>query len=60
MIPLTDKEINFYEEQKACHICKGEKLKKNNLNCTKKSEIIAITPGNLEELLIIFAICNTK
>ena len=36
------------------------KIEKKNLNCTKKSEIIAITPGNLEELLIIFAICNTK
>ena len=23
MIPLTDKEIKFYEEQKACHTCKG-------------------------------------
>ena len=23
MIPLTDKEITFYEEQKVCHICKG-------------------------------------
>ena len=22
MIPLTDKEINLYERQKACHICK--------------------------------------
>ena len=24
MIPLTDKEINFYERQKVCHICKKE------------------------------------
>ena len=23
MIPLTDKEINLYERQKICHICKG-------------------------------------
>ena len=26
MIPLTDKEIKFYEEQKVCHICKGKVL----------------------------------
>ena len=24
MIPLTDNEIKSYENQKACHICKGE------------------------------------
>ena len=33
MIPLTDKEIKFYEEQKVCHISKGkfcyDKNKKN-------------------------------
>ena len=29
MIPLTDKEINFYEEQKVCGICKGDKNKKS-------------------------------
>ena len=23
IIPLTDKEINLYERQKVCHICKG-------------------------------------
>ena len=32
------------------------KMKERNLNYTKKSEIIAITLGNLEELLIVFAI----
>ena len=36
------------------------KIRKNNLNCTKKSEIIFITPENLEELLIVFAIYDTK
>ena len=32
------------------------KIRKANLDYTKKSEIIVITPENLEELLIIFAI----
>ena len=32
------------------------KIKKMNLNYKKKSEIIVITPENLEELLITFAI----
>ena len=60
MIPLTDKEIKFYEGQKVCHICKKlfcyNKKKKVNLNSIIKSEIIVITPENLEDLLIIFAI----
>ena len=29
MIPLTEKEISFYEEQKVCDICKGDKNKKS-------------------------------
>ena len=37
----------------------NEKNEKN-LNYTKKSEIIAIKQENLEELLIAFAIENTK
>ena len=32
------------------------KIRKMNLNYTKKSKIIAITLENLEELLIVFAI----
>ena len=28
MIPLTDKEIKFYERQKVCHICKKSVLYK--------------------------------
>ena len=60
MIPLTDEKITFYEEQKEFHVCSEEfyydKNKKMNLNYTKKSEIIVITPENLEELLIVFAI----
>ena len=36
------------------------KIRKKNLNCTKKSEIIVFTPENLEELLMAIAIYNTK
>ena len=34
LIPLTDKEINLYERQKICHICKGSFCYDKN----KKSE----------------------
>ena len=64
MIPLKDKEEEFYEKQEVCHICKKEffysKNEEKNLNYTKKSEIIAITLENLEEQLIVFAISATK
>ena len=51
MIPLTNKEIKSYEKQKVCHICKEK------FWCDKKnSEIIVVTPENLEELLIVNAI----
>ena len=51
MIPLTDEEIIYYEKQKLCHICKKEfcydKMKKINVNCIKKLEIIVIIQENL-------------
>ena len=61
MIPLTDKENIFYEEQKESYIYVKKsfvmiKMKKRNLNYTKKLKIIAIIQENLEELLIGFAI----
>ena len=60
MMPLTDEEIKFYKGQKAFTYAKKNfvmiKIRKANLNFTKKSEIIVITPENLEELLKIFAI----
>ena len=41
MIPLTDEETEFYENQKVCHICKKEfstdKNDKIHLNYTIKS-----------------------
>ena len=60
MMPLTDEETMSYEKQKVCHICRKEfsteKVIKMNLNYTTKSEIIVITPENLQKLLIVFVI----
>ena len=60
MIPLTDNENKFYEEQKECRICKKNfvmiKIKKRNLQYSKKLDIIVIIQENLEEQLIVFAI----
>ena len=60
MIPLTDEGIKFFEEQKNATYAKKSfvmmKIKKINLNYTKKLEIIVILQENLEELLIAFAI----
>ena len=60
MIPLTDNENKFYEEQKnVTYVKKGFvmiKMKKRNLNYTKKLEIIVIIQENLEEVLIAFVI----
>ena len=60
MTKPTDKEINFYESQKYVTYAKKSfftmKIMEKNLNCTKKSEIIATTQEGLEELLIVFAI----
>ena len=68
-IQLTDEENKFYEEQEVCYIFKKSfvqikmmkmrriKLKMmKNLQNTKKSKIIVIIPGNLQELPIAFAI----
>ena len=61
MVPLTDKEINSYEKQEVCYLCKekfctNKNEKKKNWSYAKKSKIIAITHEILEELLIVFAI----
>ena len=53
MIPLRNKEIKFFEKQKAYHICKEMFC---NDKTSKKSDVIAIKPENLEELLIVNAI----
>ena len=60
MVPLTDNEDKYYEEQEKCHICQKEfcydKNEKKKLNYIKKLEIIVIIQKNLEEQLIAFAI----
>ena len=53
MIPLTDNENKYYEEQQKCHICQKEfcydKNEKIILKYNKKLEIIAIIQVNSEE-----------
>ena len=55
MIPLTDNENRSYEKQKIVTYVKKSfvmiKMKKINLNYTKKLEIIVIIQENLEEPL---------
>ena len=59
MIPLTDNENKFYEEQKECYICKKEfcydKNEKKKFKIYQKVSIVIIEE-NLEEPLIAFAI----
>ena len=59
-IILTNEGKQSYEKQKICYICEKEfstiKIMKKNLNYTIKSEIMAITQENLEELPIVFVI----
>ena len=56
MIPLIDEEMSFIKTKKFVTYVK------KNLVLIKviKSEIIVITQENFEELLIVFAIWNTK
>ena len=60
MIPLTDNENKYYEEQKECYICQKEfcydKNQKMKFKLDKKLEIIVIIQENLEGLLIAFVI----
>ena len=60
MIPLTDNENNFYEQQEKYHIFQKEfyydKNEKKSLKYIKKLEIIVIIQEDLEEQLIAFAI----
>ena len=52
MIPLTDKENKSYEKQNVCYICKRE--------FSTNKEIIATIQKNIEELLAVFSIQDTK
>ena len=60
IIPLTDKKVSFMKSKKnVTYVIKSFfmiKMKKRNLNFTKKLEIIVIIQENLEELLIAFVI----
>ena len=55
MIPLTKEEIKSHKHATKCHIC----LRKYR-DGDKKVEIIAITPGDTEGLLIHLAIRNIR
>ena len=53
---IKDKEFVTYAKKSFLLM----KMRKVNLNYIIRSEIIVIRPENLEELLIIFAILDTK
>ena len=56
IIPLIDEENNSYKEQEVCHICKKKFCLDENDENFKKHQITLITPENLEEPFIAFAI----
>ena len=56
MIPLTDEENKSYKKQKVCYICKKGFSSDMITKSIIKSEIIATTPENVEELLIVFVV----
>ena len=60
LVPLTDKEKEYYEEQKnATYVKKGfttTKKKRRFINYIEKLEIIVILQGNLEELPMVSVI----
>ena len=64
MIPLTDEELSLMKSKKFVTFVKKNlvqtKMIKIHSNYTIKLEIIVITLENLEELLIKFAIQDTK
>ena len=50
----------LHRKQKVCYICKKGFSTDDNNNNIIKSEITVITLENIEELLMIFAIYETK
>ena len=60
MIPLTDNENKYYEEQKECCICQkefcGDKNQKMKFKLYKKVRDRCHYTGKLEGLLIAFVI----
>ena len=60
MIAVTNEKKKLHRKQKVCYICKkGFSTDDKNKNIIK-SEITVITLENIEELLMIFAIYETK
>ena len=59
MIPLTVEENKSYEKQAVCYICKKnstDDYDDDNKNQKVRDHCYYITPQNLEDLLIVFAI----
>ena len=56
MIPLTKKEEKKQNKQKVCYICKKRFTTDDNNKNTIRLEIIVTILGNIEVLLMIFAI----
>ena len=57
MIPLTDKEIEYYKKQKVCHICKkGFCYDKNDKNRFKKYQKVRDHSHYTGKLPIAFVI----
>ena len=57
MISLTKEENKSYHKQNTCHMCKKKNLVLiNMIKNTINLEIILITLGNIEALLIMFVI----
>ena len=53
MIPLTNKEKKLHRKQKVCYVCKKDLVQMINIKANiTKSEIIAITQENIEELIL--------
>ena len=60
MIPLTDEEKETHENQKICYICEQEFcIDENNKKEFKLNQKVR-DQGNIEELLIVFAIYVIK
>ena len=56
MISLTHEGKKLQRKQKVCYICKKRFSPDDDIKNIIKPEIIVITLGNIEELLMVFAI----
>ena len=61
IMPLTDEEKETHENQKICYICEQEFcMNENNKKEFKLKQKVRDHQGNIEELLIVFAIYVIK